>query len=98
MCSGTGLHRHRAARLCSEERKQLLTREAATEECRARRIRAMRMENLLCDIQTDRANLSHGRLLSDGRLTPPSWHIDAVGGVHPITRCGPWLFFPDEVA
>src|SRR4051794_13277351 len=51
-----------------------------------REARCTPMENLLRDIGTKHAKLRHGRLLSDGRSTPPSSHIDAVGGVHPITE------------
>lgn len=70
----------------AEEAEQLRARDPTTEHGCARRGRAVHMKNLLCDIQADRGNLTHGRLLSDGRSTPPSWHIDAVGGVHPITH------------
>jgi hypothetical protein len=62
MRSGTSLHRYRATWLCGKEREQLLTRDATTERRSARRICPVRMENLLCDIQTDRANFFHGRL------------------------------------
>lgn len=86
MRPATGLHRHHAPRLRCEKLQKLLTRDATAEHRRTRLISPMRMENLLCDIQTDHANFCHGRLLSDGWSTPPSWHIDAVGGVHPITH------------
>ena len=49
-------------------------------------IRSMHLEYVLRDVQTDRGNLLHGRLLR--------WQFDTVtfgtqmpsGGVHPITR------------
>ena len=44
----------------------------------------MNLENLLRDIQTDRANLQHGCLPHVVSLTPPLWRIDAIGGVHSI--------------
>src|SRR3954447_23067666 len=87
MRASTGLHRHGARWLRSEELNQLLTRDTPTEQHGTRRICAMRVKNLLCDIQADSANFFHGRLLSSGDSTPPLWHIDAVGGRpphHPI--------------
>ena len=60
--SGACLHRNHAARLSSEELDQLLTRDAATEDRRARCICAVRVKNLLCDIQADGGNFLHGRL------------------------------------
>jgi hypothetical protein len=44
---------------------------------------SMNMKDVLGDIQTDYDNFRHGRLLK-WCSTPPLWHIDAVGGVHPI--------------
>src|SRR5690606_41234975 len=55
--------RDRARRLRREEVEQLGPREPAAENRPARPIRTMRMENSLSDIQTDRGNLWHGRLL-----------------------------------
>ena len=46
-------------------------------------VRAMRLKSLLRDVQTDCANLCHGRLLQVVSLTPPLWHLDAVGGRPP---------------
>jgi hypothetical protein len=40
----------------------------------------VRLENLLRDIQSDRANLRHGRLPQVVLSTPPLWHTDAVEG------------------
>lgn len=57
-----------AFRLRRKELDQLLTRDAPAEHRRTRGICPVCMENLLCDIQTDRANFFHGRLLSDGRF------------------------------
>jgi hypothetical protein len=44
----------------------------------------MSLEDVLRDIQADRANLSHGRLPQRVFSTPPLWRSDAAGGVHPI--------------
>jgi hypothetical protein len=62
MRARTRLQRNNAARLCSEERDQLLTRDAATEQWRAGRIGPVRVKDLLCDIQADGGNFFHGRL------------------------------------
>ncbi|MBV8096213.1 MAG: transposase [Acetobacteraceae bacterium] len=43
----------------------------------------MCLKHPLRNIQSNSANLSHGRLL-EWHATPPLWHSDAVGGVHPI--------------
>jgi hypothetical protein len=45
-------------------------------------ISAMCLENALGDIQTNRADFFHGRLLHRGSTHPP-WHINAVGGRPP---------------
>ncbi len=58
-----GLHSHHAPRLGCEERQQSASTELLAEQDRARRIRAMRLENRLRDIKTDGGNVSHGRLL-----------------------------------
>src|SRR4051794_11231225 len=43
----------------------------------------MELKDVLGEIESDGANLVHGRLL-EWALTPPLWHADAVGGVHTI--------------
>jgi hypothetical protein len=62
MGSGTGLHRYDTAWLRCEELDQLLARDATAEHGRTRRISAVRMKDLLCDIQADGGNFFHGRL------------------------------------
>src|SRR6516165_4991496 len=43
------------------------------------------LEHVLRDLQPDRANFRHGRLLFSGDQHPPLWHTKAVGGgVHPV--------------
>jgi hypothetical protein len=49
----------------------------------AGRIRPMRLENVLRDVQSDRASLSHGRFLK-WLVDTPLWHVEAVEGVHPV--------------
>src|SRR3954467_6971961 len=43
----------------------------------------MELKDVLGEIESDGANLVHGRLL-EWALTPPLWHAEAVGGVHTI--------------
>ena len=43
----------------------------------------MYLKHVLRKIQSNCANLVHGRLL-EWSATPPLWHADAIGGVHPI--------------
>jgi hypothetical protein len=59
-----GLHRHQASRLAGEERQHLLTSQLLAENHAPRRIRAVRLEDVLGQIQADRRNLAH--------RTPPS--------------------------
>src|SRR5580700_11440189 len=48
-------------------------------------VRALDLKNRLGDIQTNCANLLHGRLLSVAFRTTTLWHFDAgTGAVHPI--------------
>ena len=44
----------------------------------------MHLKDVLGQIQSDCGNLFHGRRLLEWLATPPLWHVDAVGGVHPI--------------
>src|SRR3954465_7823848 len=43
----------------------------------------MELKDVLGEIEADGAHLVHGRLL-EWALTPPLWHVEAVGGVHTI--------------
>jgi hypothetical protein len=63
MRSSAGLHRHCARQLGGEELEQLRPHQSLAEHYVAGRIRPMCLENPLRDIQSDRASLSHGRLL-----------------------------------
>src|SRR6185312_7966816 len=46
-------------------------------------INPVKLEHVLRQIQTNRANLRHGRLPYLVESTTPVWHIDAVGGRPP---------------
>src|SRR6187549_2336200 len=76
------LQRDDAARLPGEELQYLPPHKPAAEQRNASLVRPVHMKNVLRDIQTNRANLRHGRLLR-WCSTPPPWHIDAAGGRPP---------------
>jgi hypothetical protein len=59
----TGFQRHRTTLVPSKELQQLPSPDLAAEQRSPARISAVRMKNILRDIQTDYANLQHGRLL-----------------------------------
>jgi hypothetical protein len=68
-------------------RKELLHRAApklAPQYNASRRINAVNLEYVLRQIQTNHANLAHGRLPCLVESTSPVWHTDAVGAVHTI--------------
>src|SRR3954463_10979995 len=47
----------------------------------------MKLKDVFGEVESDGADLVHGRLL-EWALTPPLWHAEAVGGVHTIrARC-----------
>jgi hypothetical protein len=62
MCSTTRLQRYRATRLGREEIEQLSSADPLAEQCSTAPIYSVRVKNMLRDIQTDYANLWHGRL------------------------------------
>ena len=79
------LQSHQAARMSSEEVEQLSARDPATEHRSTGSIGAVRVKNMLGDIETDGGNLCHGRL-PQWCSTSPLSHIHAVGGAStPIT-------------
>jgi hypothetical protein len=84
MRPGTGLHRHYARWPGGKEFKQLCSNQPFAEHHMAGRIRPMRLKTrfamsnpIVLACPTDAS--------SSGWSTPPLWHVDAVGGVHPIT-------------
>jgi hypothetical protein len=82
MRSAACFQRYKALWLSSEKRQHFTSRNPTAEDLAPSRIGAVGVKYILCDIQTDRANLHHGRLLK-WCSTPPLWHIDAAGGRPP---------------
>jgi hypothetical protein len=66
MCGRTGLNADEAGRQCREELQQLRSGDALPDHHRAINIHSVNLKNRLRDIETDRANLAHGRLPSSG--------------------------------
>jgi hypothetical protein len=62
MCSTTCLQRYGATRLGCEEIQQLSSADPLAEWRSTSLIRSVSVKNMLGDIQTDYANLRHGRL------------------------------------
>src|SRR5256885_6122373 len=99
MRAATGLHSHRAGRQRCQERQKLAAAQLLAKDHRARAVSPMELKDVFGEIESDGANLVHGRLL-EWALTPPLWHAEAVGGVHTITplishsdrRCATCLF------
>ena len=79
MCAAARLQHYPASRMGGKERQHLRPAKLLAKHRATRRIRTVRLENMLRDIQSDYANFRHGRLLK-WCSTPPLWHIDAVGG------------------
>src|SRR5215472_16659315 len=61
--TGTGFHRYHAPGLRCQETEKLHASDALAEEHMPGTIRSVHLEHVLRDVQTDRANLLHGRLL-----------------------------------
>src|SRR5262249_57677576 len=81
MCGRTRLKADEAGRQRREELQQLRAANALADHHRATGVHAVDLKNRLRDIETDRANLAHGRLPSKwfvstqlpyGTLMPPS--------------------------
>jgi hypothetical protein len=83
MRTTTRLHSHCAARQSGEEVWKLIAPQLPPKHNSSNAVRTVQLKDMLRDIQSDRGNLTHGRLL-EWLATPPLWHTDAVGGVHPI--------------
>jgi hypothetical protein len=62
MRAGAGLHGDKAAGLTREEGQDLLAPKLLAEQDGAGRARAVRLKHALRQIQSDGANLTHGRL------------------------------------
>ena len=83
--AATRFQGHRAGREGCQERENLATAQLLAKDHGARAVSPMELKDVLGEIESDGANLVHGRLL-EWALTPPLWHAEAVGGVHTIKR------------
>src|SRR6516162_3112934 len=72
--TGTSFHRDDAPGLRCEETEKLRASDALAKQHMPGGIRSMYLENVLPDVQTDRVNLFHGRLLR--------WQFDTVTLAH----------------
>jgi hypothetical protein len=68
MCGRTRFNPNETARQGCEELQQLRSGDALADHYRATSIHAVNLKNRLRDIETDRANLAHGRL-------PSKWFV-----------------------
>src|SRR4051794_40101665 len=75
----TRLHGHRTGRQRCQEREELAAAQLFAKDHRARAVSPMELKDVFGEIETDGANLVHGRLL-EWALTPPLSHAEAVGG------------------
>ena len=76
MSAGAGLHRHRAARLRCQKFQYFPAAQLLAERNRSIGPRAVQLKAVLRQINSDHANLVHGRPFPLLALTPlPTWHI-----------------------
>src|SRR5262245_60475456 len=91
MCGRTCLNADEAGRQRREELQKLRSADALADHHRAIGVHAVNLKNRLRDIETDRANLAHGRLPSSGafrRNHPMALRCRRVGAVHSINSAG----------
>src|SRR3954451_4557170 len=79
----TGLNSHGAWRKLREELLHRAAPKLATQHNGSRSINSVNLKHVLRQIQTNCANLAHGRLPCLVESTSPVWHTDAVGGRPP---------------
>src|SRR5437868_9787268 len=79
----TSLNSHGAWRKLREELLHRATPKLATQHNSSRSINSVNLKHVLRQIQTNCANLAHGRLPCLVESTSPVWHTDAVGGRPP---------------
>src|SRR3954451_18446294 len=72
MRAATRLHGHRARRQRGQKRQKLAAAQLLAKDHRARAVSLMQLKDVLGEIESDGANLVHGRLL-EWALTPPLW-------------------------
>jgi hypothetical protein len=82
MRAAAGLQSNHARRLLGKELQQLGAPDLLAEDHPAASIGTMRVENMLRDVQSNRANFVHGRL-PQVMFNDSPWHKDAVGGRPP---------------
>ena len=81
MSAGAGLHRHRAARLRCQKFQYFPAAQLLAERNRSIGPRAVQLKAVLRQINSDHANLVHGRPFPLLALTPlPTWHIAMPSG------------------
>src|SRR5262245_15598613 len=96
MCARTPINADEASQQRREELQQLRAANALADHHRATGVHAVDLKNRLRDIETDRANLAHGRLPSKwfvstqppyGTLMPPSGAVHSIiSGHHAVLR------------
>src|SRR5437868_8221410 len=79
----TSLNSHGAWRKLREELLHRATPKLATQHNGSPSINSVNLKHVLRQIQTNCANLAHGRLPCLEESTSPVWHTDAVGGRPP---------------
>src|SRR3954462_10796063 len=79
----TGLNSHGAWRKLRAELLHRAAPKLATQHNGSRSINYVNLKHVLRQIQTNCANLAHGRLPCLVESTSPVWHTDAVGGRPP---------------
>src|SRR3954466_6615888 len=79
----TGLNSHGAWRKLREELLHRAAPKLATQHNGSRSINSVNLKHVLRQIQTNCANLAHGRLPCLEESTSTVWHTDAVGGGPP---------------
>ena len=85
--AATGLQSHRTGRQRCQEGENLTAPQLLAKHNSSGAVSPMKLKDGLGEIQPNSAHLVHGRLL-EWVATPPLWHADAVGGVHPIKARG----------
>src|SRR5712664_1749160 len=93
MCARTCLNADEAGGQRREELQQLRSANAFADHYRAASVHSVNLKNRLRDIETDRANLAHGRLPSSGafrRNHPMALRCRRVGAVHSIKLDRSW--------
>src|SRR3981081_2134032 len=95
--AATGLNAHRARRKLRKELPHGAAAKLTPQHHFSRSIDCVNLEHVLRQIQTDYANLAHGRPPCLVESISPVWHIDAVGGrpphhcEEPLRRSNPFF-------